>query len=466
MSTKSPTGDRPRSASDYASAIHRLYSLEFASIRLGLDNISKLCRALGDPQDRFVCIHIAGTNGKGSVCAMLDAILRAAGHRTGRFTSPHLRDLRERVLIDGRPVPRGWVQEFLDRHWTMICRERFSFFETMTAFAFDSFARANIDIAVIEVGLGGRLDATNIITPALSVITRIAADHQHLLGDTPAKIAVEKAGIVKEGVGILTGPLAPEASAAIAKIAESRHAPIWDAHELMSDRGSRRMLPGDGEAWRTPLVGPHQTGNAAIAIAAAVAAEAAGIPISPGAVRFGLRLAHCAARFQVLAGRPTTVFDAAHNPDGMRALVSTWRSVFGSRRAVLLVAIKEDKDYRSMLRTLRPVADALVSCPLPVMPGVGQAAIAAIAERRGLPFVWEETPRQAFSRARQLAGPDGIVLVTGSHFLIGEIIPAAAIFPPPGPNGVFNRLTRRGLLQAAADPGEPFGELADGNDSG
>jgi dihydrofolate synthase/folylpolyglutamate synthase len=441
---------------NYRDAVSRLYSLEFAGIKLGLDNITRLCRELEDPQKQFLSIHVAGTNGKGSVCAILDSILRSAGYRVGRFTSPHLRDFRERVHLDGRPISRRRVADFVERHWRVIRRGGYSFFETTTAMAFDSFACAGVDVAVVEVGLGGRLDATSIIPSSLSIITRIARDHERLLGRTPRQIAREKAGIIRSGVPLLIGPLVPDARRLIETIAHRRAAPIWDTREILTDRSLSSVLPPRHAPWKVSLAGTHQQANCAIALAATSVLQAVGIGVSATAIKRGLRSVHWPARFQIVAGNPTTVYDAAHNLDGIRAVADTWRRVFGSRRAVAVFTTRADKEVAEMAATLAPIMSHWVGCPLPTMRGIERGDMEQLAIDLKRPSIWRKSPREALRTARRLAGRNGIVLIVGSHFLVGEVIPANRVSNGDMSTRSLWPATRADLLAAAGDPGQPF----------
>jgi dihydrofolate synthase/folylpolyglutamate synthase len=439
----------------YRAALDRLYSLEYAGIKLGLDNIRKLCATLGNPQTQYISIHVAGTNGKGSVCAVLDSILRAAGYRVGRFTSPHLRDFRERIHLDGQPISRARIVSFIERHWSMIRRNGYSYFEATTALAFESFARAGIDIAVVEVGLGGRLDATGILPSSVSVITRIARDHERILGRTPRLIAREKAGIIRSGVPVVTGPLWPEADRVIRRTAEQVGAPLWSAHEILASADGADWLPRRGERWQTSMLGEHQTTNIATALAAVALLPGAGVPLPRHAIRQGVRNVHWPGRFQSVGRHPSIIFDAAHNRDSARALAVTWRRVFGHRRAVTLFTTRADKDYRRMTEALAPHMSEWIGCPLPTVTGIDRATMARLARRLQIPFTWFETPQQAYRETVRRAGR-GLALVAGSHFLIGAVIPATAISDQSPGRGPTTMVTRRDILRAAGCQGAPF----------
>jgi dihydrofolate synthase/folylpolyglutamate synthase len=406
----------------FRDAVSRLYSLELWGIKLGLDNIESFAQRLGNPQEEFLSIHIAGTNGKGSVTALLDSILRAAGYRVGRYTSPHLRDFRERIHISGRPIGLQEVARFVTRFWPLIRKERYTFFETVTAMAFDSFARHAIDIAVVEVGLGGRFDATNIVRPVLAVITNIDLDHTDVLGRTRKQIALEKAGIIKEGTPVLIGPMTGAVRRAIEEVAKDRNAPVWSSHEILSSSALPAKNELHASRWKLPLPGDHQVANLSVALSAALLLDCE-TPLVPSVLRRGVRDVHWPGRFQIIPGHPTVVCDVAHNPPGMRRVVDTWRKIFAQRRAVVLFTTRDDKDYRSIWRMLAPCALRWIGCPLPHSTGIAEQEMRRMAG--AVPFEWSANATTAFRRASEMAGPDGLVLVAGSHYLVGELMPAA-----------------------------------------
>jgi len=422
----------------YLEAVGHLYSLEQWGIKLGLDNIRAFAHELGDPQDRIASIHIAGTNGKGSVTALLDSILRAAGYRVGRYTSPHLRDLRERIHVDGHPVSREAITRFVGRYWSVIRRRRYTFFETVTAMAFDVFARSRVDVAVAEVGLGGRYDATNILQPELSIITNIDLDHTDVLGRTRRQIALEKAGIIKEGTPVLMGPMSAPVRRAIDQVARDRDAPVWSSFDILSSESLPFRDSLRKSRWFCQLLGDHQTANLGVAIAAALMLQARWSRLTPGFVRRGTRDAHWPGRFQLSPGRPAVILDVAHNPAGMRQVVETWRKNFGHRRPVVLFTTRNDKDFRTMWRLLAPCAARWVGCPLPHSAGIGQTEMRRMADAQSVPFDWRDNAAAALRHAKALTGREGLVLVTGSHYLVGDVMP---------PLNFDNRHSRRAMVQ-------------------
>ncbi len=359
--------------------LDRLFALETFGIKLGLENIRHLCDALNHPERTFTSLHIAGTNGKGSVTAMVHAALVAAGVRAGRYTSPHLTQLRERFVVDRAAIDDAAVEaaatEILD------CAERLrregtiaappTFFEATTAMAFALFRRAQVKAAVIEVGLGGRFDATNVLEPPVGAITSIALDHQQHLGDTIEQIAFEKAGIIKPGMMLVAGPLPEAALRVIGRIAQEREAQLVEAaagvHVESEMRDGRAQLTietphGRYGPLRLALRGEHQIHNALIAVRVLEVAHAAGLDVSDAAVVEGLETVEWPARLELftLTNGRQVLLDAAHNPEGARALrayLARWHPELPS----LVVGIMRDKDADAILRELLPVTSSVIA---------------------------------------------------------------------------------------------------------
>ncbi len=375
-----------------AEALAWLHSMQQFGIKLGLDNPRALLALLGHPEREVRCLHVAGTNGKGSVCALLDAVLRAAGHRTGLYTSPHLVDFRERIQVDGRWIAPETVARLLTtvRNGTRDWPHAPTFFEIVTAIALRHFADAGCDYVVLETGMGGRLDATNAVTPIVSVLTPIGMDHMQWLGDTVEKIAAEKAGIIKPGVPVVSAPQVPAAAAVL-----TAHGPV----EFVQS-----PIPAD---LTVALPGSHQRENAALALAAL---RAAGIPVSENAARAGLRNVRWPGRFQCLGD---LVLDGAHNAHGAAQLVKTWWEVFGAARVPVIFGAMRDKDYAEMLRVLAPLATEFRFVPVDNPRAVSPEELAA---------AWAGPARVYPSLRAALDEVEGRTLVTGSLFLIGEAL--------------------------------------------
>ena len=389
----------------YQEALAWLFRTQLFGIKLGLDSIRRLLKALGIPSPRQRIIHVAGTNGKGSVCAMIESIARAHGYGTGLFTSPHLVTFRERIQVRGEMISKPEVAEGL----TMI-RELIgdwephpTFFEIATALGLHHFRERGCDLVVLETGMGGRLDATNAVTPIVSVITPIDYDHQKWLGDTLTAIAGEKAGIIKVGVPVVCAPQPPEAEAVIRARAAESAAPI------------RFVSESYGES-AVALSGIHQKQNAALAIAALGAAE---IAVGESALQRGLETVRWPARFQRWDDR--TVIDGAHNAAGARVLAATWRESYGDERAVIILAVLRDKDAAGMVNALVAIAAQFVLPKARTERATAPEELMAIT-RAAAPST-KASYAPGFASAFEAAQATGErVLITGSLHFAGEAL--------------------------------------------
>ncbi len=398
-----------------------LFALEQFGIKFGLDNISAIVARLGHPERAFRSVHIAGTNGKGSVTAMVDAALRAAGHRSARYTSPHLVDLSERFVIDGRAVTTEALTaavadvraaiDGLRRDGGLEVQP--TFFEVTTAAAFELFRRAGAELAVLEVGLGGRLDATNVVAPPALLATAIISidfDHQLYLGTTLREIAIEKAGIIKPGVPVVIGPLPPEAAAAIAEVAASRAAPVI------------RADPDDAGGLTLGLAGAHQRANAAVAIRLLQQLDRSGIAVPDRAIAAGLADPQWPGRLEVrrLPGGRELLLDAAHNPAGAASLASYLKAEGGEPRPLVLAAMR-DKDIAGIFAALLPAVGRLIvtraSNPRSADPELLAQQARAVAPTLPIAVV---PAIDAALDAAWLASPR--IVVAGSIFLLGDVM--------------------------------------------
>jgi dihydrofolate synthase/folylpolyglutamate synthase len=412
----------------YAGALDYLYARVTGGWKFGLDSTRALAHAMGDPHTRYPTLHVAGTNGKGSVVATLDALLRARGLRVGRYTSPHLIDFRERIAVNGEAVSEDGIVEAITRWTPEIERIGATFFEATTCFAFEHFAREEVDIAIIEVGLGGRLDSTNIITPLVSGVTSIGIDHTQYLGDTAEAIAGEKAGIFKPGVPAVIGDRDPRISALLGRLAVAAGAtPVRVLAEegaiedvLVDESGTRFTLVSERGARRrplaTPLIGAHQAANAAVAVAML---ESAGAPWSDAArdAERTLSSVHLAGRFQRWG---SFLFDVAHNPDGVRVLCDSLDAVRPARPVACLITVLRDKDWRAVLSALAPHVDRFVLTLPPSVPperawSVDEAA--EFARANGWSAIAEPDFDRALAAARAGAAT---TLITGSFHTVGD----------------------------------------------
>jgi dihydrofolate synthase / folylpolyglutamate synthase len=415
----------------------RLFALETFGIKLGLDNISILCAVLGHPERSFRSLHVAGTNGKGSVTAMTHAALRAAGIRAGRYTSPHLSNLAERFVIHDRPVDGTLLESTVDD--VLSCADRLrasgalsvhpTFFEATTAAAFELFRRSGVEVGVIEVGLGGRFDATNVITPVAGAITTIDFDHQQHLGDTLGAIAFEKAGIIKPGMTVVMGDLRREAATVIRRCAAERGAELVEA--IQDIRWRTEMIGGRARlALDTPsgsygpvtlgLRGEHQVGNAIVAVRLLEVAASHGIQIPRTAIVEGLAAAEWPARLELLTlehGR-RVLLDAAHNPEGARALAA-YLTRWHPERPPLVIGVMRDKNVADIARSLLPAVSSVIATAAPTPRAIPAADLARHLRTAGAQDVHSEPdPLSAIERAFESADT---ICVAGSIFLAGAV---------------------------------------------
>ena len=397
---------------NYRDSLAWLFGTQSFGIKLGLENTQRLLEACGRPQEKLRFLHVAGTNGKGSTCVMMDSVLRAAGHRTALYTSPHLVDFRERIRVDGQMIPESSVAEGLTllRDASEGWEQAPTFFELATVLAAWWFAREEAEFVVWETGMGGRLDATNAVTPLVSVIMPVGLDHQAWLGETIALIAAEKAGIIKPGVPVISAPQADEVRAVL----EAK------AVEVGVQIG---FVGAPWEAGPVGLAGAHQRWNAAVALAAL---RAAGVEVGEEAVRSGLAKVKWPGRFQ-RAGAALVV-DGAHNPPATAVLVATWREVFGHVKARLVFGVLSDKDASALLHLLRTIADEVWLVPVAGTRGTSVDELRPIAEAAGFPAVYTSTIEEVLAKERQDSTP---VLVTGSLFLVGEVLALLEGAPKP-----------------------------------
>jgi dihydrofolate synthase / folylpolyglutamate synthase len=411
----------------YAAAIEFLSSLGVFGAKPGLENIRRLTAMLGSQQDKLRIIHVAGTNGKGSTCAMLESIYRAAGLRVGLFTSPHLVSFNERMQVNRVPASEDDVVRLVREIQPLL--EKFpveshpTFFEVVTAMALRQFADRQCDLVVWETGLGGRLDATNIVTPLASVITNIGLDHQQWLGDTHEQIAAEKAGIIKPGVPVITAAEPGRGLEVIAKVAHEN-----DSLLTVIDRNDARGALLD--AAKIPLVGEHQRLNGAVAVATVRAVEPK-IPISQEAILNGLSTVYWPGRMQLVttAAGQQILLDGAHNIPSAQALAAAFREQFREVRPTMILGVLSDKDWRSIAEILAPLAGRLLVVPVSSHRSLAPSELAS-ACRNANPSAAVDVC-DSLAQALQLSARDPFLLITGSLYLIGEAMERLQLLPVP-----------------------------------
>jgi len=416
-------------ATEYQRTLEWLYTLEAAKgMDFKLERVALALERLGNPQRRFASVHVAGTNGKGSVAAMLHAMLSAGGHRVGLYVSPHLERFTERIRVGQAEVTEAEVVELASdvRRVAASRGAELTFFELVTVMAFLHFARAGVEVAVVEVGLGGRLDATNVIDPEVSVITTIALDHTEFLGETIAAVAAEKGGIIKPHRPVVIGVVGAEAAAVLNRIAAERHAEVFQAGRDYRVTSTEEGLQFDGlgssfRGLELGVPGTYQYENAATALAA-VAVLRSRFPLAEAAIRGGLASVRWPGRFETVGTTPLIILDGAHNVAGMAALVSELTPLLRGRKLHVLFAVMRDKQWRAMIELLGPLcASATVTQVLPPR-GEAPEQVADIF-RSYCPAGCEADPAQAWEKTRTRVGSDDVLLVTGSLFLVGAIAP-------------------------------------------
>lgn len=419
---------------NYTEALEYIHSISWTFCKPGLERIGALCRSLGNPQDSLRFIHVAGTNGKGSTSSMLSSILRSAGYRVGLYTSPYIRFFNERMCVDGEPIGDGELAEITSyvRPFADAMEDKPTEFELITAIAFEYFRRRGCDVVVLEAGMGGRLDSTNIIrNPLLSIITGIALDHVAFLGDTVEKIAAEKAGIIKDGAPVLFGGDDASAARVIRERAESigsafHTVPYETLRNLRMTLEGTTFDLGERQDLSISLLGEYQPRNASLAVTAAELLRERGLPISEEALRSGLADARWAGRFEILARDPLMIFDGAHNPQGIRSAVASIRRYFGEKKVYLLTGVLRDKDYTAIASDLATVASRAFTLTPDSPRALSAGEYAATLRSAGMEAEAFESLTDALKAAWEAARRDGVPLISlGSLYvyasLIGEV---------------------------------------------
>jgi len=415
------------------------HSSELAKAEFNLDRMFALMDALDNPQLKYPVIHVAGTKGKGSVSALCASALQAAGYKVGLYTSPHLMDYVERIQVDGQPISHEQMIDLVEAIRPAVARiPKLTTFEITTALGFLAFARESVNAAVIEVGLGGRLDATNIVTPKVSVITSLSYDHMAVLGDTLAKIAGEKAGIIKPGIPVVSSPQKEEALEVLERIANEKGCSLvlvggdvkFERLASSLDGQSLRLssfhFPHPSESSSLdldiPLLGEHQVQNAATAFTALKASQ---IEISDAAIQDGFSQVKWHARFEVVQRDPPVIFDSAHNQDSFAKLYQSLEEYFPGKQAYLIFGASEDKNIPGMFKEIKPKIKKLIVTRADHPRALQPEDIIRLADQAGLESEAQSPVESAFRRALELSEKDGsIVLSAGSMFVTAEVMNA------------------------------------------
>jgi dihydrofolate synthase/folylpolyglutamate synthase len=417
----------------YRDAIEYLFGLQKYGIKFGLSKTSNLMKSFGNPHHGPVYIHIAGTNGKGSVAALLETILINSGLKVGFYSSPHLVRFTERFRINKQEIRPDVVTDLVEElRGVMDKRHPPTFFEVTTAMALIYFAREQTDISIMEVGMGGRLDATNIVRPIISVITNISLEHQVFLGRRLINIAGEKAGIIKRGVDLVTAATQPSVIKLFKDICAKKKAPFWRVGEHARFRTNGRVFNYDGinrvfKGLELGLMGRFQARNAALSLMVTELLGMKGYNISSQHIRDSLKQTTWPGRMHIVSRKPLTILDGAHNPAAIRELASTLEHDFNYGRLILVLGIMGDKDIDKMVKTIVPMADFVIYTRPDYYRSAEPVGLREAAKPLGKPGEIIMKIPEALSRANEMAGPHDLILICGSLFTVGE---AMAYFDP------------------------------------
>ncbi|MBP6179231.1 MAG: bifunctional folylpolyglutamate synthase/dihydrofolate synthase [Anaerolineales bacterium] len=404
------------------------HSSELAKADFNLDRMFALMELLGNPQKQYPIIHVAGTKGKGSTSALCAAALQAAGYKVGLYTSPHLEDYVERIQVDGRPISHEQLAELVEEIKPAVAQIPYlTTFEITTALAFMAFGKYGVTAAVFEVGLGGRLDATNIVTPKVSVITSLSYDHTAVLGNTLTLIAGEKAGIIKEGVPVVSSPQKDESLEVLERVAKNKNAELTlvgrDVNfALIESSLEGQKLRIQNSEFRIPLLGNHQVENAATAY---TALKVSGIPITDDQIQKGFSQVQWRARFEVARREPPVIFDSAHNQDSFAKLSETLEIYFPDKKVYLIFGASEDKNIPGMFAELKSKIEKIIVTRADHPRALEVEKIQGLAEQAGVKSEAVTPVKSALERALELSSKDGsIVLSAGSMFVTAEVMTA------------------------------------------
>jgi dihydrofolate synthase/folylpolyglutamate synthase len=419
-----------RNQSSYRESLDYLYGLEKYGMILGLTQVTRILEAIGNPHQTLQYIHIGGTNGKGSTAAMMAAILQREGYRVGLYTSPHLIRFTERIRVDGQEIePKevaaltGWMRE---RVGAAGISSPFTFFDFTTAMALLYFSQKMVDLAVMEVGLGGRLDSTNVVDPLLTIITNVTRDHEDVLGRSVLKIAAEKAGIIKKGRPLITAADQASVIRLLSKICREKGASLYRVgKDFRYTEAGPRDFHYEGlrrKLWdvRLSLPGSHQIVNAATALGAMEILEELGFPVSTSAMMEGLGSVEWPGRLETVSSSPRVLLDGAHNLAGARFLKEALAKEFQFRRLILLIGILKDKDVRGILRTLAPLADHLILSQPPIERAAPAAFLKQALRTNGRKADIVENLQEAIQKGLSMTGPEDLLCITGSLYMVGE----------------------------------------------
>ncbi len=422
---------------DYQQSLEYLYGLEKFGMIFGLEKVRAILEAIGNPHLEIQTIHIGGTNGKGSTAAMMASILQQEGYHVGLYTSPHLIRFTERIKVDGKEIDQEVVAELTDwireRIETSGVSPPFTFFDFTTAMALLYFKQKRVDLAILEVGLGGRLDSTNVVDPLLSIITNVSKDHEEVLGRTLLKIAYEKAGIIKKGRPLITAASQPQILRVFSKICKEKGSPFYRMGKEFSyvpcEGGHFHYRGIHRKFWdlTVNLHGSHQIINAVTALGAMEVLDELGYVVSNEAMINGLNRVEWPGRLEMVCSSPRVFLDGAHNPAGALVLKESLQKEFEYNRLILIVGIMRDKNYKFILRTLAPIADHLILTQPNIPRAASPEVLQKVLERNGEKAEIVQDVQKAIDRGLSMASSEDLLCITGSLYTVGE---ARAYFFP------------------------------------
>ena len=411
--------------------IDYLYSLRRMNIKLGLDNINYLMKVMDHPEKSFPSIHVAGTNGKGSTCAILESIYRAAGYKTGRYTSPHLVDVNERIQVNGKRISLYFIKQKLEKIYSAVKTQRCSFFEVLTAMAFSYFQDQEVEIAIVEVGMGGRLDATNVLSPLAAIITEIDLDHQKQLGKDPKQIAGEKAGIIKSGIKVIANISRSEVLDHVESISKEKQAIFTSAtagvkidHVKSTAEGTCFNLQTPVNEWKElvlSLPGKYQIRNAITDIRT-TEILIKDLPFQLHAIPNGLQSVQWPGRLQVLQNNPIVIADVGHNFHGVTHTIAEINSIFPNRKITCIFGVLAAKNYHDMIECLNTYVDLYIAVTPKDERALTAEKLAKAIRRSGKKVIVMDSPQGALQNAIQICEPQDIICILGSHFNLEEIL--------------------------------------------
>lgn len=412
---------------DIQDSLNRLFALHTFGIKLGLDNIKAFLSVIGNPQKKLKTIHVAGSNGKGSTASFIASIFMESGYRTGLYTSPHFVKFNERISIDGKLIPDDFIANFVDRNQQKIDEHHLTFFEVTTAMAFEYFVFMNVDYAVIETGLGGRLDATNVLDPLACVITSISLEHTNVLGEKLEQIAYEKSEIIKKGSKVFVGLIPEEAIKVVEQKTESVKSELYCLEEYIVAKNDNLQLYTEEiefDEWEVPLIGKHQKYNAALAALCIAKTFNIDDPsIITNGIKNVIKNTKLQGRYEIVLNKPRIILDSAHNPEGIQSLANEFKSEkYKYQRSVILFSVMKDKNIKQMLITLQDLFDEIYLYELSYERSADKDTLKSIADSLSINYSFVQDLDEFLKQFINGSEKDCLV-VAGSMYLLGDVKP-------------------------------------------